>query len=233
MTDLPDGLVAHNTAASEETVIQDGRPAVARSTVYYRLGGREYPMKSDHRCGVCQCHKRTWIENALIMGWAKTRIVKALASEGITLSAHSLTTHVQNEHMPLDRTIHRVALEERIREIGLLEEEVESTIVDHIGLLRQVQQRTFERMMAGEIEPEIADGISAANILRQAGVDQEQALDRMVLYQVMTRMMRVAEAIMEPEQYQHYALALQRDTTIAALDRTLRRESALEAASEN
>jgi hypothetical protein len=175
-------------------------------------------MKSEWRCHVCTSHRRVEIENAILKGWAPGTIANLLAKQGDDVSAKSIQNHIHGGHMPADPTIRRVAIEQRTAEMGRIIEDEEGSLVDHIGLLTAVQQRTFERIVMGEIEPEVTDGIAAAKALAALQIQSGGQVDTDILMQAIVRMMEVWEELLPDEVFQTGLRSLQDDPVLASLE---------------
>jgi len=206
----------------------DGSEAVRLTAVPYQVGGRKYPIKTSPSCLVCMSDLRIRIENAIIKGYSVKSISEALIGREESIPPHVIQQHIRGQHMPLDETIRRVALEERNRELGVILSEVEGSIVDHIGVLRAVQQRGYERMAMGEIEPTLSETLVAAKTLAGLAVQDGGTVDAMAFFSALHRIMQVIQEMVSHEQFQHLVSVLQDDPILKALE-AKNRSDAIEA----
>jgi len=79
-----------------------------------------------------------------------------------------------------------------------------------------VVQRSFERIANGSLEPTVADGIAAAKILQQTGVNDEQ-VDKAVYVEAFIQYMQTAQQVMSKEQFTAFGQSLAKNQTLRAL----------------
>lgn len=181
------------------------RDQVPRSVRMYRIGGRLYPMKSEPTCHTCQSPYRFQIERHLADGRAYARIVRDLPDDA-GVSAESISRHKRNGHLPLNEEEYRQIVERVAAEQGIDIIEHEGTLLDRRAFAKVGLQKVYERMMRGEIEPDIKDGIAFAKLIEdmESGQDADmEALRRYVLAQY-----EVAREVMTEEQLQQWARGL-------------------------
>jgi hypothetical protein len=228
---------------------RDGMTVISPGTVYYRVGGREYPMRSNIRCNVCTHDRRVDIENGIIQGFGHKAVAKLIipvppdgapeeeltqyqvAVKRLTLS---IDHHISGGHLPIDHTIRRVALEERTRELGVIAAERDGTLVDDIGLLKEVQRRTYERIAMGEIEPEVKDGVAAAKITAAFRLIDANTDDDDIMRQALIHMMDSLQRLLPPELFDAALKDFRGDPLLRGLDerrKAIRRGQAIEAVS--
>lgn len=172
----------------------------SRSAVMYRVGGRQYPMKSAPQCKVCQHHSRQQIESLILQGVGYAAIVRRLGlHEEVTddqgrvvvqaLTSRNVGEHIHNGHMPVNESITRVIMEDRARELGRDFEGDEANLADHITFARVSVARVFQRLQSGEIEPTMRDAIRLTTLLAridlqaaEEGMDQDAMLRGFAVY---------------------------------------------------
>lgn len=190
--------------------------AAARSIITYRIGGREYPLKSVRNCKVCMSPYRFDIEEAIVAGRVYKKIVDSLP-DGHDLTVENVKKHYYNDHMPLSVSATREIVERRAQQVGKRIEDSIESLIDGKTLLDTVVQKTFEAVAAGEIKPELADGIRAARILAalgefdQSGLDQHAIIEAFMVYQ------EQAQSVMTPEQFEEFGNLLEESPVLKAL----------------
>lgn len=184
------------------------------SVVTYRLGGRNYPMRTAPNCRVCQSPYRLRVEQELAAGRVYARIASSLP-EDADLSARNVSEHYKNGHMPLEVEASRRILERRAEDRGRDIERGVDALVDGMALAESVVQKTYEALQRGDIRPELIDGLRAAKLLEDYagddGIDQAAYVEAFMVYH------EVAARIMSPEQFSEFGRALQQDPVLRGL----------------
>lgn len=187
-----------------------------QSVVTYRIGGREYPMKSQRNCRVCMSPYRFEVEKDLVAGRVYRRIVEGLP-EDAELSVHSVQRHFLNGHMPTEVSATRAIVENRAAELGkIIEDEVDS-VIDGVTLARTVVEKTFQRIANGEIEPGVRDGLRAFKMLADYGEYDEGGADMMAITEAFMVYHENAQAFMTPEQFEAFGQALESSPVLKSL----------------
>ena len=200
-----------------------GGPADTASTgrlsaLTYRVGGREYIMRTEPRCHVCTSDYRVVIEDALLRGRGYLAIWRGLpTSVQEHIKVHNIKAHYANGHLPADVSAARVLTEERAKEVGALLDEVEGTLIDHVGALRQTVRIGAERMLAGEVRVGVDQMIQAAKVLADLGMGEGSEIDTNVWRQAIVEMMRAAREVMTPEQFAVYGDSLSQSPVLMAI----------------
>lgn len=114
----------------------------------YLQGGRKYEYRSSVNCHTCQSPHRAEVERGLVIRHSVATILRQLPS-GHGLSVAGVRRHVEGGHMGLNRTAHRVAIEQRAKELGQDPNEFEGLLGDEILLARAVVQRGIEQIEDG------------------------------------------------------------------------------------
>ena len=193
------------------TVTDDGSLGMS----YYRVGGNLYARQYKAGCKVCASPYRADVEIAIASGEHYTRIADRLP-EDAELEAKHLSAHFRSNHMPLRQAAVRQIIDDRATELGKAIEEGANQIADHVALARVVVQRSFERIANGSLEPTVADGIAAAKILQQTGVNDEQ-VDKAVYVEAFIQYMQTAQQVMSKEQFTAFGQSLAKNQTLRAL----------------
>lgn len=172
------------------------------SVAMYRLGGREYPLRSAQGCKTCDSPYRLDVEQQIAAGHSYASIVRGLPDDA-GLTPANVRAHLVAGHLPLQVEALRRIAEDRADAIGRDVEAGVASLVDQVVLARTVVQRSFERIAAGAVEPEVADGIAAARLLHQMGVDDQQG-DRDLWTEAFMVYHDVARRLMPPEMFERF-----------------------------
>ena len=198
-------------------VVRDNAHVRTNSAIMYRLGGREYPMRTVPQCKVCQSHYRVEIERGLIKSYGYTAIHRSLPEQAKTeLSIRNIEEHAKR-HLPVDEGIRRAVIEARAREIGVSVEDSHESLVDHISFARVGLGKVYEAMANGDLNPDVKDGIAFANLLLKVeeraggGVDDEMMFGGFMAY------LKAIRSVCTPEQVREIGAQLQQDPTMRAL----------------
>lgn len=192
------------------------RPA-RQSMMMTRIGGRDYPLKSNPNCKTCQHPQRMEIENSMIEGRAVMAILRDLPQDEFRPSYEGIRTHLKNGHIPLQAATQVALIERNAKRQGLKIEETVEDLVDHITVTEMVVKRGFERMQRGEIEPEMADTLNAVKILEQIQSRTDSDMDHEMWVSATMSMLEDARQIMSPEQWDRYGKKLSSNPVLKAL----------------
>lgn len=148
--------------------------ADGQAVMMTRTGGRDYEAKIVANCRLCNSPYRTEVENALLKSYSYVSIERALP-EDAKISWKNIRNHYKNGHMPIEESMKRALIESDAQDRGLDVEAYEQALANHVTLAKLGVQKTMDRMMSGEIKPDISDGIAFARLLAQvesqAGTD--------------------------------------------------------------
>ena len=194
------------------------RQGSAASLVRYRLGGREYPLRSVSTCYVCQSEYRFHIESEIAQGRVFPRIHKdlMLAQPECTLSVENLREHFKNGHMPSEVEGARLIMERRAIERGRSLNDAATSLADGMALAEIVVQKTIEAMQRGEIKPEIKDGIAAARLM-ETFAPVEQGVNANVYAEAFMAYHETAQQIMTEGQFEDFGRQLSSNVTLKSL----------------
>lgn len=186
-----------------------------------RLGGRAYPWRAEARCMVCRSPHRLEVEERTVAGDSWKSIADSLPDNS-GLSERNLADHFRNGHLPVqDAAVVRLA-EQQAEERGEVVEAGAAVVVSHLDFARAVVGRVRQRLVDGEIEPDLRDGLRATELLlRYEPVDEA---DQVAWTQAIMAYHDTAEQIMDPEAFQRFTQALSENPILSELVR--RHESA-------
>lgn len=187
-----------------------------RSVITYRIGGREYPLKTNRQCKVCMSPYRFDIEEAIVAGRVYRKIVESLP-EGADITIDNVKRHYYADHMPLSVSTTRQIVEDRARRVGKRIEDSIESLVDGITLAETVVQKTFERIASGEIQPGLGDGLRAATLLAQMGEYDQGGVDQHAIVEAFIVYHESAQQFMTPEQFEAFGEMLDRNPVLKAL----------------
>lgn len=148
------------------------------SMVMTRIGGRDYPLRSIPSCKTCQSPHRLEAEAMLLTSGRTPAAIARSLPEDAGLTGDNLRDHFNNGHMPLQVEVQRRLVERRALKVGKDLESATELLVDQVVLAEAIVQKTYERLAAGEIEPDTADGIAAARFLHAVERDESGGLDQ-------------------------------------------------------
>lgn len=188
------------------------------SVIAYRLGGRDYPLRTVAQCKVCSSPHRFEIEKELAAGRVYKRIVESLLIEDpdCDLSPKNLSDHYRNGHMPLEVEASRRIVEKRAEQRGLDVAAGVDNLVDGVTLAETVVQKTFEAIQRGEIKPDMKDGLAAARLL-ETFAPAETGADAATYAQVFMVYHETAQMLMTAGQFEEFGRRLADNPTLKAL----------------
>lgn len=200
---------------TDEIVPVSTGPQGAASIVMYRVGGRQYPLKTVAQCKVCSSPNRLTIEQEVANARSYVAIIKSLP-EGHDLNPRNIRDHYANGHMPLEVETMRSIIDERARIKGVSIETGTAALVDEAAFAQVVLQKTYERMAKGEIEPTIRDGLRAGVLLHNIGLAAEGG-DQADLVQAFVVYMETAQSLMPPQMWDEFGKRLGENPVLRAL----------------
>ncbi len=149
--------------------------SIQPSMMMIRIGGQDYPMRSEPNCKTCMSPHRQHIENELLKARSYAVIAKSLIGLPEGVKGHptsvGIAKHVKAGHLPLGTSTQRRLTERRAQEIGRSIENDEDTLADHITVSQMIVQRGVEMVAEGTLEIKGNDVMAAARFLQQ--VEQE------------------------------------------------------------
>lgn len=204
--------IRHQRGSGEALVVTRDSAERTPAAIVYRIGGREYPMRSVPQCKTCQSHYRVEVENAILRGFGYAAVARHLPEQA-KLTAENVRDHVTNGHMPIEETVRRALLEQRAEEVGY--DEARQTIVDQIGFARVGLQRVFEQMSSGKLEPDISHGIAFARLLQDAEASAGGEIDRQMMLQGFMAYQEAIVATCTPEQVREISRVIKANPVLA------------------
>jgi hypothetical protein len=203
-----------------------------RSMVQVKIGNRTYDAIHAPGCQTCQHPARMLIEEKILQNYSFRLIAQQLSDQQIPgpngqpmtlpkVSYQSIYNHFKNGHMPLEAATLRRLAEKRAQAIGSQYEEQAEQFVDHVVLSEAIIQRTYERMVSGEIEPDVRDGLAAAKMVHDVEASTQQGLTNEAWSEAMTVYFDEARQLMDEETWGRFTAALRVNPVLAAIERRL------------
>lgn len=204
---------------SDEESINASLP---EGVVMLRVGNSRAPYKFVAQCNTCQSPHRAYIEEQLAKGIAIATIVREVSDldhgERSAPTWESVKNHLDKKHMPLELARTRGVMEDRAREVGQAISDEVDIFVDYVAANRLIVQKGIDRIVTGEIKPDVKDVLSAtktlADIDRQMG---DSGLDIAVLYEALDVLLQTTAAFMPIEVRQEWGSAIATNPVLAAL----------------
>lgn len=211
----------------------------ANSLVRIRIGNREYDAKFSKTCKVCNNPARMEIETCLIKGDTYRSIAQHFSEAQWTgrdgglialpeLGWQPIRNHYLSGHMPMSAAALRHIAEERAQQIGAQYEENTARLVDHYTVAKAIVQRGYERMVVGEIEPEIKDTIAAAKLLKEIEDTQIGSVDAEVWSEAMMIYFETAQELMPPQMWTEFTRKLGANPVLRGLAQKMQQHAAIE-----
>lgn len=204
-------------------------PDSSLSLVRVKIGNRVYNAREDSRCKVCQHPARMNIENAVVQGWAYTRISREFSGVEYMMGGQkavlpdvgwqSVRHHFKNGHMPLSAEIQRRITEKRAEEIGSTFEQAGDRFIDGYTTAQSILARGYERLVNGELEPDLKDTLAAAKFIKEIDDAAQGSLDNEAWSQAMTIYFQAAQSLMPSEMWEKFVTRLSTDPILASLAR--------------
>ena len=204
--------------------------------VQVRIGSRVYDAVYQSNCHTCIHPARMLIEEKILQGYSFRSIAdlyseKTIDDEGgqslwLPKIGHmSIYNHFHNGHMPLEAEALRKLSERRAKQIGSRYEEEAGKFVDHMVLAEAVVARAYDRLVLGEIEPEVKDGLAAAKFIAEVEANTNAGLDAEAWSDALTVYFETARMFMDDRTWQEFTIALARNPILRALERRLSPDS--------
>lgn len=193
---------------------------VPSSMTMVRIGYDDYPLVNSYNCRTCQSPHRAFIENQLILGRSYRAIRREVEKLPVGALPHpsigGLSSHVRNNHMPLPAQTRRRIIERRAEQVGTALQS-EDDIVDYITVNEMILRRGWERMISGEIEPNMNDLAQAIAMRAKIEATSTEGYDTEVWQGTLMAYMEVAQRFIPPEVFQQYGRELSRHPIMKAI----------------
>jgi hypothetical protein len=215
--------------------------SVMKSLVKVRIGDRLVDAGFEPACHTCTHPARAEIEQSIVQGHSYRGVASRYSEvewtepNGKTVQLprvgwESIFTHFKNGHMPVGAEAMRQIVERRAEQIGAKQYEQQVTqIVDQVTFAQQVLTKTQERLISGDIAPEVRDGLAAAKFLQDMEDKSQTSLDAEAWSEAMQRYFEIAQRIMPPEMWEHFTRALSSDPILLAISQRVSEQDVVDA----
>ena len=199
-----------------------------RSLVMTRIGGQDYPLRSEPRCNTCQSPHRMFIENRLIRGDSYASIAREVAAlphgeHKKPPNKQSISIHTRNGHMPLGQSTQRRIIERQALKAEKSIEDSEDPLVDYLTLNQLLVQQGFEKMATGELQFSASDVLRASQFLHDIEREAADDVDQEVWIEAMMEYMSIAKRFIPPQMWEQYGAALHGSSVLAALEKRMQK----------
>jgi hypothetical protein len=197
--------------------------------VQVRIGNQTYDAITVPSCHTCTHPARMEIEHQIALGEPYRKIAEHFSEVEVEtgfgrtetlpkLSHTSIRNHFVSGHMPMEAEGLRRISERRAAQIGVNIEEGAARLVDGYVLNEAVVHLTHQRLINGDIAPDVRDGIAAAKFLQDVEDRQNGGFEAEAWSQAMMIYFEEAQQVMDPGQWQQFALKIRRNPILRALE---------------
>lgn len=183
------------------------------SIVNLKIGNREYPAVRNTRCGVCMHPARWVVESRILQNYSYPSTARWVSEQkqeqqvdGSMVDWPDLTVtqikhHIDKGHCPMDNELTQELTRRRSEKLGFDMEKDYGQFIDHFVATKMVAGRAIERLVKGEIEPDIKDLMAANKLLaeleanKNATIDSEQYQELFMIY------FKTVQSVVQPDQW--------------------------------
>jgi hypothetical protein len=183
-----------------------------------RVGGREYPLRTDAICRVCQHPQRDLIEDLIVEGRATLAVNAALGigrGEEGWVSWDSIRGH-RIKHMPPDRVFRAAMQADHAEHMGQNLDEI-GTVLTPAGVVAEVIQHGFMELLAGRLEIKAGDLMRAVGLQVQMQAEAGVNFDSEAYLDVIRAHMETTMALLPPERQAEYSMRLESHPLMRAI----------------
>lgn len=185
-------------------------------------GGRAVPAKTAPRCRVCQSPQRIDIEQWMLQGYSRPRILGWLDGMEAGELGHptdkALRLHAAN-HMPLGAAAEAAIIDRRAEQLGDEVEKWGGRVADHLTALDMVVLKGFDRLQRGELTVDAATLMKAIDLKHKIDQSVDGGVDANVWRDALMEYMRVALEFIPATKRAEFAKALSSSPILAALSK--------------
>jgi len=184
------------------------------SVATIRVAGHDFPAVTERTCRTCTSPYRWEIEEQLLLGRTYARIVADLPDDA-HVSPRNLADHWKNGHLPLNEPTVQAVLDERAEKRGEAVRPALEAVVEHVDFARRLLSRVRERVADGEIDPDIRDGLKAAEFI--AKYDSVEPVGDDLYVEAFVIYFDTAKELMTDEQFHELGARLASNTLLLEL----------------
>ena len=180
-----------------------------QANITYRLAHIDYPMRVIPGCKTCDSDLRPAIEHMVLMGFGWRKIAESLPDlPGVDrLTPENLREHYDNGHMPLPEAQRRAVIERRARFKRVSSMDADMPMVDPYIVQSAIMQKGYERLMTGQIAPDVKDLISAAKEV--GNLERESREEETINEDAVINFIQAAREFMEPDDFMRWVSQLE------------------------
>lgn len=180
------------------------------------VGGTKVNWREESRCRVCVSTARHQVETGIAAGRSWRGIVRDLPQEA-GISEDSVRRHWERHHMPARAAAVQRVADERMQEIAPVLEAQVVEVARHLRLAHAVVDRVTARLAAGEVEPDLKDGLVAVRLL--ASIEQVAGGGSETEYvRAFEALILAARSALPPEQFDQVNREFKRRTSGLAVN---------------
>jgi len=180
------------------------------------VDGRVVPLKSIQNCLTCQSPYRTQVERALVSGRSYKGVVGDLPPDA-GLNVRNLKEHFARQHVPLAAEGLRRQRERDAEERGQTIQSGAEAVADHLIFARRLLGQVERRLAAGEIEPNVRDGLAAASLLARVEEQAQGSLTETDWLYAFSRIMEITHEVADRETFREIGDRLMADPQLREL----------------
>lgn len=222
---------------------EDYVPAISSdnqaSVVRVKIGNKVVDARKVRSCLTCNHPARMSIEEMLIHGESYQAIIRRYSEVEYTVAGRkqvlpkidyqALRAHYRNGHMPLDATVVRSLIEKRAAEIGSDYEDIGERFVDKVLFAKMVVAKGQQRLVMGEIQPDVKETLAAAKFLQDVEDASKGAEGTEVWAQAMEVYFTVARQVMSDETWGRFVTLLDSNAILRGIAKRLNNTDVLDA----
>lgn len=214
---------------------ESGIPVITSDTsasvVRVKIGNRIVDARKIKSCLTCNHPARMAIEELLLHGESYQSIVRRYSGVEYTVAGRkqilpkfdyqALRAHYKNGHMPLEAAVVRDLIEKRATEVGSNYEEMGERFVDRVLFAQMVVAKGQQRLVAGEIQPDVKETLAAAKFLQDVEDASKGAEGTEVWAQAMEVYFTVARQVMNDETWGRFVTLLDSNAILRGIAKRL------------
>jgi hypothetical protein len=190
------------------------------SVARIHVAGRDYPAVTESSCKTCGSPFREEVEEQLLAGRASAHIAKSLPEEA-HLTARNVRDHWANGHLPVHEPTVQALLDKSAEQRGEAIRPAVEAVVEHVDFARRLLSRVRERVVDGEIEPNIRDGLRAAELI--ARYDSAEPIGTDLFTEAFIIYFDIAKRLMSDDQFSRFGNHLNNNPLLAQLQQEWQR----------
>lgn len=180
------------------------------------VDGRLFSLKSVQNCLTCQSPYRGAVEQALVTGRSYKSVIADLPPDA-GLNERNLKEHFARQHVPLASEGLRRHREREAEERGQVVEAGAAAVADHVTFAKRLLGQVERRLAAGEIEPNVRDGLAAASLLSRVQEQAQGALTETDWLYAFSRIMGITQEVVDRETFREIGDRLRADPELQEL----------------